>query len=1035
MQASRDLRRLWRRPWRLGLAALVAAAFTVSPQGLAAQVGTGTVTGRVTDGSTGGPVAQARVLLEGTTNGTLTADNGSFTLRQLPAGSLTLVVSRVGYEQQKVTVTLSAGGSGTADVVLKQAAFSLSAVVATATGQQKKVELANATATINVGEKMAELPAANMGQLLSGRAAGVQVVTTGETGGGSRIRIRGQSSLSLSNNPVVIIDGVRVTGNSGSSAIGVGGATPSRLDDINPEEIESIEVVKGPSAATLYGTEAAAGVINITTKRGRAGKTQYTVYSENGLINDPRQGSYPLLYYGWGQRGATQGQCRLQDRLSGACTRFDSLSSGNVLNSAELSPIASGNRQQYGFQASGGSDRVQFFASAEREAETGIYEMPAYEQERLRTERGVSSLPIEQTRPNALERTNLRLNMTAQLASRATLQVSSGFVQSSQRLPQNNDNANGLMVAAMGGLWRTDLRDSRGVDLRGFRVYPIGDVLSRTTSQDINRFINSAQLRWEPTDWLVARANVGYDLTDRVDKGINLFDQGIFVQPNRSGGISEARTSITQGTVDLGGTATFRLTDWLGSKTSFGTQYISNRFEQTNATAEAMPPGGTQISAGAIRNAGAALDETRTLGYYVEQQFSFNERLFVTAGVRRDAASAFGSEARGVWYPKVGASWVASDEGFFPQFDFVDVLRLRATYGASGQIPGTTDALRFFDAFPATISGGGDAPSVSIGALGNANLRPEYSAEFEGGFDLTLWQGKTNFEFTYYNKKTTDALISRRIAPSLAGVTARFENIGDVRNSGLELVFNQRLLDNKWIYADLAINGSTNRNELITLGEGVSPIPSGNRNTQLNAPGFPLFGLWGNRYTYADTNGDGILAANEMTYESQASFIGPTYPTREFAFSPTVELLDRKLRINAQFDRKWGMLKLNNTLRHMCQGGQSCRGLYDATAPLELQAASRAINDRGFLTGFYEDGSFTRFRELSVSYTMPESWARSLRASRWNVVLTGRNLAVWTPFTGLDPETTVGNSDTRGNEEFFSTPPMRTWTFRMNFSF
>ncbi len=487
MQASRDPRRLWRRPWHMGLAALVAAAFMLPSQELAAQVGTGTVTGRVTDAATGGPVSQARVLLEGTTNGTLTADNGSFTLRQLPAGSLTFVVSRVGYEQTKVTVQLAAGGNGTANVSLKQAAFSLSAVVATATGQQKKVELANATATINVGEKMAELPAANMGQLLSGRAAGVQVVSTGETGGGSRVRIRGQSSLSLSNNPVVIIDGVRVNGTSGSSAIGVGGATPSRLDDINPEEIESIEVVKGPSAATLYGTEAAAGVINITTKRGRAGKTTYTVYSENGIINDPREGQYPLLYYGWGQRGATQGQCRLQDQLSGACTRLDSLNSGNVLNDPNLSPIATGNRFQYGIQASGGSDRVQFFASAEREAETGIYEMPSIEQQRLRTERGVSSLPIEQTRPNALERTNLRLNLTAQLASRATLQISSGFVQSSQRLPQNNDNANGLMVAAMGGLWRTDLRDSRGVDLRGFRVYPIGDVLSRTTSQDINR--------------------------------------------------------------------------------------------------------------------------------------------------------------------------------------------------------------------------------------------------------------------------------------------------------------------------------------------------------------------------------------------------------------------------------------------------------------------------------------------------------------------------------------------------------------------
>ncbi len=208
-----------------------------------AQGAVGTVTGRVTDVATGAPIVQARVLVSGTTTGTLTADNGSFTLRQVPAGTIVLEVARVGYEAQKVNVTVSAGGTATANVALKQAAFSLAAVVATVTGQQRKVELANATSTINVADKIQDIPAANMGQLLSGRAAGVQVVTTGETGGGSRIRIRGQSSLSLSNQPVVIIDGVRVSGNAGSSALGVGGATPSRLDDINPEEIESIEIV------------------------------------------------------------------------------------------------------------------------------------------------------------------------------------------------------------------------------------------------------------------------------------------------------------------------------------------------------------------------------------------------------------------------------------------------------------------------------------------------------------------------------------------------------------------------------------------------------------------------------------------------------------------------------------------------------------------------------------------------------------------------------------------------------------------------
>jgi hypothetical protein len=169
-----------------------------------------------------------------------------------------------------------------------------------------------------------------------------------------------------------------------------------------------------------------------------------------------------------------------------------------------------------------------------------------------------------------------------------------------------------------------------------------------------------------------------------------------------------------------------------------------------------------------------------------------------------------------------------------------------------------------------------------------------------------------------------------------------------------------------------------------------------------------------------------------MTYGA-FQFIGPTYPTRELAFSPTIELLGRKLRISGQVDSKWGMKKLNNTKRHQCQAGISCQGLYNG-APLEEQAKAVAAAASIF-TGFYEDGSFTRLREMAVSYQMPDRWAKALRASRWNLVLTGRNLGVWTPFTGVDPETTVGNSDTRGNEEFFSTPPMRYWTFRMNFNF
>ncbi len=1020
---------------QVGVVAVVISTAAASAQ---AQGAVGTVTGRITDSTSGAPVAQARVLVTGTTNGTLTADNGEYTLRQVPVGASRLSIARVGYTAQTVIANVTAGGTTTLNVRLNQAAFSLAAVVSTATGSARKVELANATATINVAERMAELPVSNLSQVLTGRAAGVSVTSTGETGVGSRIRIRGQSSISLSNEPVVIIDGVRVASSSGSAAIGVGGQSPSRLDDINPEDIESIEIVKGPSAATLYGTEAAAGVINITTKRGRSGATVWSVYSEYGLTQDTRAGDYPLLYYSWGRNVSNNNtvRCELTAIAAGSCVQ-DSLTSGNILNDPAQTPIATGNRQQYGVQASGGSDKLQFYFATEVERENGVYEMPAVEQARLRLERGVTALPAEQVRPQGLERNNIRVNLTAQLSSTASLQISSGFVNSQMHRAQNNDNALGLMVGAMGGQWLPDRKDSRGVPLPGIFSSPIGDIFSLTTRQDLNRFTNSATARWEPLSWLTARATAGHDYSVRDDLGINLFDQGPFQFPRRNGRVTNFRTTIGQTTVDLGATASRQLFEWLGTKTSVGAQYIKNDFLQASGTGENLPPGATTVTAAAIRNSAQSFDYARTLGFYVEEVLTVRDKMFFTLGLRRDAASAFGSEARGVLYPKIGASWLISEEEFMPRADWLNSLRLRGTYGASGQLPGATDALRFFTPFPATLSGGVDGPSVTLSALGNSNLKPEYGAEVETGFDATLFSSRTNLELTYYRKETRDALVRRDIAPSLAGIESRFENIGNVRNSGFEFVVNQLLVDNDNFSADITLNGSTNKNELLTLGEGVSPIltGAGSRITMRQQPGFPLYGMWGRTYTYNDANNDGILVQSEMTFSDSAQFIGPSFPTREFVIAPSVELLNRKLRVSAQFDRKSGMYKFNNTLRHRCQGGASCRGRMDLSAPLELQAAALAATPNGIFTGFFEDGSFTRFRELAVSYQMPTAWANAVRASRWNVIVTGRNLAVWTGFTGLDPETTQSNSDNRGNEEFFSTPPMRLWTARMNFTF
>jgi len=369
----------------------------------------------------------------------------------------------------------------------------------------------------------------------------------------------------------------------------------------------------------------------------------------------------------------------------------------------------------------------------------------------------------------------------------------------------------------------------------------------------------------------------------------------------------------------------------------------------------------------------------------------------------------------------------------------VNSLRLRGTYGASGQIPGATDAVRFYSAGPLTTASG-DAPAASLGSLGNSNLKPEFSAETEFGFDLAMFSGRTNIEVTSYNKSTTDALIQRQIAPSLAGLTTQFVNIGNIKNQGLELTWNQRIIDRQAAAVSFTFTGSTNKNRMTKLGEGVSPIASGNRNTQRNLPGYPLFGLWDKTISYDDKNGDGIITYNsnralsELTFSDTAVYQGNTFPTREVAFTPTVELFKKKLRISGQVDSKWGFKKFNNTLRHQCMNGVTCRGRYDKSASLQEQANALATSQAVY-TGMFEDGAFTRFRELSVAYEMPTKWANTVRATRWSVVLTGRNLGVITDYSGVDPEAAQSNNDARGNEEYFSTPPLRIFTLRMNFSF
>jgi TonB-linked SusC/RagA family outer membrane protein len=1028
---SNPLAASWRHRALTALAALALGGSSVL-----AQATTGAVSGRVTDAVAGTAIAGASVRVVGTQIGGQTADDGRYTIRGVPAGSVIVQVNRIGYEAKRVTVTVDAGQTVTADATLAQAAFSLSEVVVTVTGAQKKAEISNTVASIDIASKVEATTAHSLGQLLSGQAAGVQIISAGAAGGGSRIRIRGQSSLSLGNAPVVYVDGVKV-----NSDASTGSATrASRFDDINPDEIETIDILKGPSAATLYGTEAANGVINITTKRGKAGATRWSFFGENSISKDQEAGEYRDLWVSFQKNtNGTLSQCLLTQVATGAC-RIDSTYHGNVLNQPGLTPLVNGRVRKLGAQVSGGSDRNQYFVSGEYMHELGPYKMPQAEITRLEKERG-SAVPYNQIYPNADARTNLRANLSTQLGSKADFNVSTGYIARANRNPQNEDNSVGLMVDALGGLARTDLRDSRQIPLNGYRSYPMGDIFAQERNEYVNRFTQAINARYYPFEWLNARANLGFDYTLINTKGLTRFDQGPFGETSRQGSISDSRSEGSQYTLDAGATGTFNPLSAVNSKTSVGLQYYRTYNDQSGSSGQNYTPGATQVSAGATQSASSGTDLTITMGSYAEQVFAFRERVYLTGRVRYDGNSSFGKSFKGVMYPGAGLSWLASDESFFPKFSWMNSFRLRAAYGASGVQPSTTAAARFFSSTTATV-GGVDAPGVQLNALGNAKLRPEYSGEFETGFDMSLFDSKTTVEFTYYNKKTKDAIISRNIAPSIAGITSIFDNLGSIRNQGMEATINNRLIDNNNFGFDVQITGSTNKNRILSIGEGVTPLFTGNRNTQYNAPGYPLFGLWGKHITFKDGNNNGYLAVNEVCQDvggcraaDTAIYVGPTTPTMEFAINPRVELLRRKLSFSAQIDHKQGNLKFNNTLRHQCQGGLSCEGFWNPQATLESQARTIAVNNYAVYTGMYENGMFTRLREVAATYQLPDALAARVNVRRASITAAGRNIHVWTKYTGVDPEMTVGNGDSRGTEEYFGTPPLRYFTVRLNLNF
>ncbi len=966
----------------------------------------GTIAGQVTDKSSQQPIAGAQVLVAGTSLQARTGRDGHYSITKVPTGQYSVQVRLIGYATGTSSVSVAGGQTATADFALTAAAIPLEAIVVSATGEEQvKRELGNNIGTINATTVTQQAAPTNTADLLNSRIPGVEVMQSGgTTGTGSRIRIRGATSLSLRNEPIIVVDGVRIdnTPQAGSLENFTGGQAPSRLNDLNNEDIESIEVVKGPSAAALYGTDAANGVIQIRTKRGRPGPTKWTAYAEGGTIDD--KGDWPANYF---SRRASGTSCRLSSQARGACT-IVAVDSFNPL--VQNSPFRTGVRQEYGMTAQGGNEVTTFFVSGSFQRERGVFQS------------------------NDLRKTNLRVNVTNQVSRLMDINATVGYVSSLVYLPQNDNNDQGIVASGLLGYPFDTVAPLAGVTQPngGYRFLTPGQAVLISVAQRVERFTGGLNINFRPASFLTMIGTAGYDLTNQGDNQLTPPGQIPLDQNRLDGNANANRAQLFSYTASFSTKASFRLTPEINSSTTVGVQYYKNVFQQVQASGRKVVAGTSGLGGVVVPSVGDTTAPFVTLGGYAEEAVGIRDRLYITGAVRADKNSSFGTNFSNILYPKLSGSWVVSDEPFFPHPSWLNSLRVRAAWGKSGRAPGTLDALHFYHPV-AVAQNGTDVPAVTIGGAGNANLKPEQTREFETGFDADVISSRVHFEATYYNKNSKDGLIAVQIAPSVGESFTRFDNLGEVSNKGIELLLTARLLDRPNLQWSVTASAWGNRNRVLKTDANNTPIIFGlGGATQRNQVGFPAGGYWGTPYTFRDLNGDGLInPATEVTFGDSDVFQGSSVPTHGGALSTEVNLLSH-FTVFAQFDGRWGNKLDNSTEAFRCLFG-ICAGARVPGSSLADQAA--AVTAPSVETGFFQDAGFVKLREVSLTYTAPTSVAARFGASSLSITATGRNLVTWTNYRGPDPEVNTIGQFNFSVADFLTQPPVRRFVARVNVTF
>jgi len=942
-----------------------------------------TITGRVLDAGGGAAIQGAQVTLRGTDAGSVTGNTGvyTFTVNAAP-GPHVVEATFIGRETVTQTITLAAERTvRVPDIRMAERALSLDAVVVTGTAAPTaRRAIGNAVSTVGAPQ-LAATPATTIDQALQGRVAGAVITSnTGTPGGGVSIRLRGTSSITGGAEPLYIVDGVIIDNNADQQLnLGYRSNASNRLADLDPNDVERIEILKGAAAAALYGSRANNGVVQIFTRRGRVGEPEITVSTRFGRSELEHRIPFALTPLNFATVPDSAGRV--------PATRYDH----------QDLIFRDGSQMDHHVSVSGGGGDTRYYLSGAYTEDIGIMRGAAH------------------------DKINTRLNVDQGFGN-FQLSVGANYIRTSSDLLINGESGEGgiltqiVFTPTLTDLTARNPETNRFINAGGAGPNPLEVLEDWEMAQQVNRFVGSLQARWSPIQPVTLSYSFGYDNYS--------METSQFIPNGSSVALTGRAVSINRFSNLINNDAVASLTWNMGSAfdmtTSAGMNHTWTTSENLNATSTELPPG-TKLVRGAIMSASQGQVETATLGFFGQQQLGYADRVFLTGALRIDGSSTFGVDERWQMYPKLSGSWVVSEEGFMEGIrgSWLDQLRLRAAYGVAGNQPPLGSAYARFDRWPGIVNINRNG-LVPLAQVGNPNLRPERQREIEAGFDVSVLDDRADLSFTYYDQYVKDLLLLRNFAPS-TGVASRLENVGELSNKGIELQLNTANFQRGDFSWNSSVIYSRNRNRVEKLF--VPPLSFGY--TNYVAEGYAV-GV--HRMAAYARDENGRILADEVgpigTGTGDPKVVGDPWP--EWTGSISNEFAFGDFSASFLLDGQFGHELWNQTRR--IQDIFNAGPLYDQVLREEVTQAYR-VRMQGIWESYLEDASFVKLRQIALRWSTNGQWLRNIGASRMQLELLGRNLKTWTDYSGYDPEVNMfGLSTVERGTDFAVYPNARVYT-------